>query len=101
MTEGTGTDPRYHAAYQRGYDGPEPERLTRAEERFRRPRRGAEPVAAPEHPEPAPEHPEPAPAVDPARALGFDVPAEEASAPAPAAPPPARRCSGAASPSPS
>ncbi|MWV58624.1 hypothetical protein [Rathayibacter sp. VKM Ac-2754] len=34
------TDPRFHAAYQRGYDGPEPERLTRAEERFRRPRRG-------------------------------------------------------------
>ncbi|SMH44539.1 hypothetical protein SAMN06295885_2382 [Rathayibacter oskolensis] len=40
MPETTETDPRYHAAYQRGYEGPAPERLTRAEERFRRPRRG-------------------------------------------------------------
>ncbi|QHC65708.1 hypothetical protein GSU68_03325 [Rathayibacter sp. VKM Ac-2759] len=40
MAESSETDPRYHAAYQRGYAGPEPERLTRAEERFRRPRRG-------------------------------------------------------------
>ena len=34
-----GTDPRYHAAFQRGYDGPAPERGAKAEERFRRPRR--------------------------------------------------------------
>ncbi|WKK70525.1 hypothetical protein Q0F99_11715 [Rathayibacter oskolensis] len=54
MAESSETDPRYHAAYQRGYAGPEPERLTRSEERFRRPRRGesvesgrAEPITPP------------------------------------------------------
>ncbi|KQQ03615.1 MULTISPECIES: hypothetical protein [unclassified Rathayibacter] len=62
MAESTETDPRYHAAYQRGYDGPEPERLTRAEERFRRPRRdgggAARSVAEPVVPQPPEARPE-------------------------------------------
>lgn len=45
MVDSIEKDPRYPAAYQRGYDGPVPERLTRTEERFRRPRRSE--IAAP------------------------------------------------------
>ena len=40
------TDPRYHAAFQRGYDGPAPERGARAEARFRRPGRREEAAPA-------------------------------------------------------
>lgn len=60
MADGTRTDPRYHAAYQRGYDGPAPELRSREEERFRRPRRpgvrstrAAEPTVEAARPAPA------------------------------------------------
>jgi hypothetical protein len=58
MADGTRTDPRYHAAYQRGYSGPAPERLDREQELFRRPRRAGgrsqRPVAEPVAPEARP-----------------------------------------------
>lgn len=58
MADGTRTDPRYHAAYQRGYSGPAPERLDREQELFRRPRRAGgrpqRPVAEPPETRPAP-----------------------------------------------
>ena len=39
MADSTGTDPRFDAAYQRGYRGPAPEVRSREEEAYRRPRR--------------------------------------------------------------
>ncbi|QHC57727.1 hypothetical protein [Rathayibacter sp. VKM Ac-2760] len=39
MADSTRTDPRHHAAYQRGYQGPAPEARDRDEASFRRPRR--------------------------------------------------------------
>jgi hypothetical protein len=71
-THETGTDPRYHAAFQRGYDGPAPERGAKAEERFRRPRRGDEAAARPR----TTVLPTSEPVLDPARSLGFEAPAE-------------------------
>ncbi|KQQ08470.1 hypothetical protein [Rathayibacter sp. Leaf296] len=75
-----GTDPRYHAAFQRGYDGPAPERGAKAEERFRRPRRRD--AAATRLRTTA--LPTSEPVLDPIRALGFEPPAERtATAPEP------------------
>lgn len=89
MAESTETDPRYHAAYQRGYEGPAPERSTREEERFRRPRRtdgrsrrpAAEPVAEPS----GAERPAPPEQESPFAALSF-VTDETPTLPAGAAP---------------
>lgn len=39
MADSSRTDPRFHAAYQRGYQGPAPEVRRREEEAYRRPRR--------------------------------------------------------------
>ena len=39
MVDSSRTDPRFHAAYQRGYQGPAPEVRRREEEAYRRPRR--------------------------------------------------------------
>ncbi|MCJ1696747.1 hypothetical protein MT349_13265 [Rathayibacter caricis] len=75
-----GTDPRYHAAFQRGYDGPAPERGAKAEERFRRPRRRD--AAATQLRTTA--LPTSEPVLDPIRTLGFERQAERtATAPEP------------------
>ncbi|ROP48682.1 hypothetical protein EDF44_2801 [Rathayibacter sp. PhB185] len=39
MVDSSRTDPRFHAAYQRGYQGPAPEVRRREEDAYRRPRR--------------------------------------------------------------
>lgn len=67
-----GTDPRYHAAFQRGYDGPAPERGAKAEERFRRPRRRDAAATRPR----TTALPTSEPVLDPIRALGFEAPIE-------------------------
>ncbi|TDX77530.1 hypothetical protein EDF35_3045 [Rathayibacter sp. PhB151] len=41
MADSSRTDPRFHAAYQRGYQGPAPEVRRREEEAYRRPRRAS------------------------------------------------------------
>jgi len=45
MVDSSRTDPRFHAAYQRGYQGPTPEVRRREEEAYRRPRRAGGRVA--------------------------------------------------------
>ena len=71
-----GTDPRYHAAFQRGYDGPAPERGAKAEERFRRPRRRDAAATRPR----TTALPTSEPVLDPIRTLGFEAQAERTAA---------------------
>ncbi|MCM6763124.1 hypothetical protein NB037_11920 [Rathayibacter sp. ZW T2_19] len=70
--ETTDTDPRYHAAFQRGYDGPAPERGARAEARFRRPGRREEAAPRPR----TAVLPTTEPVLDPVRSLGVAPPVE-------------------------